>query len=125
MIEKNFRILFDVKKNFYILLRIINLITMLAPTLTKTQVTFVLPRLMSSMPNFEFVKLERRGTNDRVGLITLNRPEAMNALCIPLMADLTKALSYMDNDKTIGAVVLTGKYTYNEQGILLSNAKEH
>ena len=80
---------------------------------------------MSSMPNFEFVKLERRGTNDRVGLITLNRPEAMNALCIPLMADLTKALSYMDNDKTIGAVVLTGKYTYNEQGILLSNAKEH
>ena len=89
---------------------------MLAPTLTKTPVTFVLPRLMSSMPNFEFVKLERRGTNGRVGLITLNRPKAMNALSIPLMADLTEALSYMDNDKTIGAVVLTGKYTNNEQG---------
>ena len=89
---------------------------MLAPTLTKTPVTFVLPRLMSSMPNFEFVKLEHRGTNGRVGLITLNRPKAMNALSIPLMADLTEALSYMDNDKTICAVVLTGKYTSNEQG---------
>ena len=89
---------------------------MLAPTLTKTPVTFVLTRLMSSMPDFEFVKLERKGTNGRVGLITLNRPKAMNALSIPLMADLTEALSYMDNDKTIGAIVLTGKYTCNEQG---------
>ena len=76
---------------------------------------FVLARLMSSMPDFEFVKLERRGTNGRVGLITLNRSKAMNALSIPLMADLTEALYCMDNDKTIGAIVLTGKYTYNEK----------
>ena len=46
-------------------------------------------RLMSSnLPKFEFVKVEKRGEDDRVGLVTLNRPKALNALCGPLMDDL-------------------------------------
>ena len=46
-------------------------------------------RLMSSnLPKFEFVKVEKRGEGDRVGLVTLNRPKALNALCGPLMDDL-------------------------------------
>ncbi|CAG7917081.1 unnamed protein product [Penicillium olsonii] len=43
-----------------------------------------------------------------VGLITLNRPKALNALCTPLMTELNEALSTYDNDKSIGAIVITG-----------------
>merc|ERR1712080_359443 len=43
-----------------------------------------------------------------VGLVTLNRPKALNALFAPLMAELIKALEEMGNDKTLGAIVLTG-----------------
>ena len=46
-------------------------------------------RLMSTqLPNLEFVKVEKRGANGNVGLVTLNRPKALNALCGPLMDDL-------------------------------------
>lgn len=44
----------------------------------------------------------------KVALITLNRPKALNALCSPLMTELNEALDIFDNDKNIGAIVLTG-----------------
>ena len=47
-------------------------------------------------------------THDAVGLITLNRPEALNALSSQLMIELGQALSAFEKDPTIGAVVLTG-----------------
>ncbi len=43
-----------------------------------------------------------------MGLITLNRPEALNALSSPLMAELTEALDAFEADDAIGAMVLTG-----------------
>ena len=54
---------------------------------------------------YEFIIVETRG---RVGVITLNRPDALNALCSPLMAELTDALDGFEADANIGAVVLTG-----------------
>ena len=99
---------------------------MLASTFTKTPVAFGLARLMSSMPEFEFVKVERKGTDGRVGLVTLNRPKALNALFNPLMDDLIAALNHFDNDKTVGAMVLTGKLVskfcnlLNQQFILIN-----
>ena len=54
---------------------------------------------------YENIIVETRGN---VGLITLNRPEALNALSSPLMADLTKALDTFEADDSIGAMVLTG-----------------
>lgn len=47
-------------------------------------------------------------TKDRVGLITLNRPEALNALCAPLIAELNEALDAFEADDGIGAIVLAG-----------------
>lgn len=47
-------------------------------------------------------------THDAVGLITLNRPDALNALSSPLMADLTAALDEFEADDAIGAIVITG-----------------
>jgi enoyl-CoA hydratase len=47
-------------------------------------------------------------THGPVGLIRLNRPQALNALCDALMNELTDALSKFETDDAIGAVVLTG-----------------
>ncbi|EGD85736.1 hypothetical protein H112_06655 [Trichophyton rubrum D6] len=43
-----------------------------------------------------------------VGLITLNRPKALNALCSPLFKELNEALTKYDEDKSIGAIIITG-----------------
>ena len=53
----------------------------------------------------EYIIVERRG---RVGVITLNRPEALNALCSPLIAELNGVLDEFEADNGIGAMVLTG-----------------
>lgn len=47
-------------------------------------------------------------TRERVGLITLNRPKAMNALNTELMSELGDALLQFDADDRIGAIVITG-----------------
>ena len=47
-------------------------------------------------------------TKDAVGLITLNRPEALNALNKALMDELTLALDAFEADGSIRCIVLTG-----------------
>jgi len=47
-------------------------------------------------------------TRDAVGLVTLNRPQALNALSSPLIRELGTALDGFEADEAIGAVVLTG-----------------
>jgi enoyl-CoA hydratase len=47
-------------------------------------------------------------TRSRVGLITLNRPKALNALNDALMDELGHALMQFDADDAVGVVVLTG-----------------
>ncbi len=44
----------------------------------------------------------------RVGIITLNRPDALNALNAGLIADLEQALDEFEGDDGIGCIVLTG-----------------
>jgi enoyl-CoA hydratase len=55
--------------------------------------------------SYETLLIENRGA---VGLITLNRPKALNALNSTLMTELTDALVAFAKDDAIGAVVLTG-----------------
>jgi 2-(1,2-epoxy-1,2-dihydrophenyl)acetyl-CoA isomerase len=45
---------------------------------------------------------------DGVGLITLNRPDKLNALSYPLMVELDDALDHYEADDAVKAVVLTG-----------------
>ncbi|MBV6450242.1 MAG: putative enoyl-CoA hydratase echA8 [Anaerolineales bacterium] len=47
-------------------------------------------------------------TRGRVGLVTLNRPQALNALNHALMRELMDALDAFDKDDAIGAMVITG-----------------
>src|SRR3954454_10724309 len=57
------------------------------------------------MTEYETILVETRG---RVGWITLNRPEALNALNTKSMRDVVAAASAFDADTGIGAIVLTG-----------------
>ncbi|MFQ5954309.1 MAG: enoyl-CoA hydratase [Kiloniellales bacterium] len=54
---------------------------------------------------YEHILVEKKG---RVGIITLNRPKALNALSSALIAELVQALDDMEADDNIGAIVLTG-----------------
>jgi enoyl-CoA hydratase len=56
-------------------------------------------------PEFETILLERK---DRVAVITLNRPKALNALNTQVLLDISAALDLLENDEGVGAVVLTG-----------------
>lgn len=47
-------------------------------------------------------------TKGKVGLITLNRPKALNALNDQLMTELGDALSAFDADEAIGCMIITG-----------------
>ena len=44
----------------------------------------------------------------RVALLTLNRPEALNALNAQLISELNHALDELERDHGIGCIVLTG-----------------
>ena len=47
-------------------------------------------------------------TKDGVGVITLNRPKALNALNEALITDLNDALDKLEADEKIGCIVITG-----------------
>lgn len=54
---------------------------------------------------YEMILVETRG---RVGLVTLNRPQAMNALNNQLMNEVMDALEAFDSNDAVGAMVVTG-----------------
>lgn len=67
-------------------------------------------RSLSTSPvlSYDFIKTEKRGENNNVGLIQLNRPKALNALCDGLMVEVGLALDEMEKDKSVDAIVITG-----------------
>ncbi|MCZ8106807.1 MAG: enoyl-CoA hydratase [Burkholderiales bacterium] len=54
---------------------------------------------------FENILVDLRG---KVGLITLNRPQALNALNGALVAEINEALDGFDRDPAVGCIVITG-----------------
>jgi enoyl-CoA hydratase len=57
------------------------------------------------MATYENILVETQG---KVGLIRLNRPQALNALCDAMMAEIGAQLLDFDADPAIGAIILTG-----------------
>ena len=47
-------------------------------------------------------------TSERVGVIRLNRPQALNALNSALNAELAQAIAAFDHDAGVGCVLITG-----------------
>lgn len=57
------------------------------------------------MANYEYMKTERLGN---VGIVTFNRPEALNALNEQVAMEVTDALMEFDADDSIGCMILAG-----------------
>jgi len=55
--------------------------------------------------SYEFIKTDRV---DRVGIITLDRPEVLNALSVGLIRELDDAITEIEGDDSFGAIVITG-----------------
>merc|ERR1712216_325177 len=64
-------------------------------------------RTLCSAPAYENITSETR-ENGSVGLVTLNRPKALNALCDALIDELNDAMAKFEADDQVGAVVITG-----------------
>jgi enoyl-CoA hydratase len=57
------------------------------------------------MGEYQYILVER---DERVGIVTLNRPEQLNALNFQLVHELVSALQEFDRDETIGCIIITG-----------------
>ncbi|SMC49019.1 enoyl-CoA hydratase-related protein [Papillibacter cinnamivorans] len=68
-----------------------------------------------------FVKLEKQGN---IGILTLNRPEALNTISPEVTRDLDAAISALETDETIYAVILTGAGRAFAAGGDLSSMKD-
>lgn len=68
----------------------------------------LLTRLASTCPAYKHILVEKKGEKQNVGLITLNRPKTLNALCDALIDEVADAVNALDKDDTVGALVITG-----------------
>ncbi|KAK7605520.1 hypothetical protein V9T40_007378 [Parthenolecanium corni] len=57
---------------------------------------------------YQYILADKVGSEKNVGLVTLNRPKALNALCDGLISELAAAIGKLDKDESIGAIVITG-----------------
>ena len=55
--------------------------------------------------NYQAIKTDRA---DRVAVITLDRPEVLNAMSLQLVREVDHALTEMEHDDDVGVVVITG-----------------
>ena len=62
----------------------------------------------TDIPSYDNILVETKGEGGCVGLIQLNRPKSLNALCDALMTDLNDALERFNADSSVGCIVLTG-----------------
>ncbi|KAJ3492044.1 hypothetical protein NLI96_g311 [Meripilus lineatus] len=76
------------------------------PTPSPFKGVFYLRAMSTAAKEYEHIIVTRPAPG--VGLITLNRPKALNALSTPLFNELNEAVAELDGDKEIGALVLTG-----------------
>ena len=55
--------------------------------------------------SFEMIKKDQVG---RVAVVTLNRPEVLNALNLQLVRELDEFVTEAEQDDSVGAIVITG-----------------
>lgn len=83
-------------------------ITKIVASLSRGSLKYQYRTFCAAASNFQFIIKDVVGEKKNVGLITLNRPKALNALNKGLMTELGQALTEFDADKSIGAIVITG-----------------
>ena len=73
------------------------------------------------MAAYENIQTETKG---RVGIVRLNRPKSLNALCADLVRELGLALDTFEADRTIGCIILTGSEKAFAAGADIKEMKE-
>src|SRR3712207_3812930 len=71
---------------------------------------------------YETILVETRG---KVGLVTLNRPQALNALNSTLVSELNQALDAFEADRGIGCIVITGSERAFAAGADIKEMQSH
>lgn len=61
--------------------------------------------MVQTLTSYEYIRVE---TEDKVGIVQLNRPEVLNALSPDLMKELVEAMEAFDQDEAIGCIIVTG-----------------
>lgn len=61
-----------------------------------------------TVSEYENIIAEKVGKNKNVGLVQLNRPKSLNALCDALVSDVAAAVQQFDQDSSVAAIVITG-----------------
>ena len=61
-----------------------------------------------ALPTLENVLLDRTATDNRIGIVTLNRPEKLNALSQELIYDFRDALEYFEADDDVRVLIVKG-----------------
>merc|ERR1711977_411493 len=93
----------------FLLLNMSSLRLLSRPVAALSSAPRTLPRLVrfqSTSSSYENILIS--SPRPGVGLITLNRPKALSALSSALFVELNDALKNYEEDKEIGAIVLTG-----------------
>ena len=72
-----------------------------------------------------YENIEVRVEGGKVGIVTLNRPKALNALNGPLMDELGTALKAFDADQAIGCIIVTGSEKAFAAGADISAMAKH
>ncbi len=67
--------------------------------------------------DFETITVESNGA---VGVITLNRPASMNAVCAAMLYELAQAVKAFDDEETIRVIVLKGNENFFAAGTDMS-----
>ncbi|XP_049774821.1 probable enoyl-CoA hydratase, mitochondrial isoform X1 [Schistocerca cancellata] len=61
-----------------------------------------------SSASYQYILTDTLGEKKNVGLVQLNRPKALNALCTDLILEMDKAIAEFEKDDKIGAIIITG-----------------
>lgn len=61
--------------------------------------------IIDEILDYEMILVEKK---DKVAVVTLNRPKALNALCEQLLKELSAALNSLQKDNSVSSIVLTG-----------------
>jgi len=79
----------------------------------------------STTSAYQYILVDKRGEKSNIGVITLNRPKALNALCAGLMNEVGAALDVLESDGDVGAIIITGSERAFAAGADIKEMKDH
>ncbi|KAJ6661702.1 hypothetical protein lerEdw1_013224 [Lerista edwardsae] len=82
--------------------------SLVRPSAAASLVSLSPRRFLAGGAQFQYIVVEKKGAKQNVGVIQLNRPKALNALCDGLVNEVNQAIDAFELDPHVGAIVITG-----------------